>query len=552
VVNAELVRAVTERDAARGSCEAARAAAADAEAHVAAKAKELDDLVAAYRALGHENQRLAAAAKGLQRDLQRHTADSHSQADELQVARETVTRVEEENRQYVADLQAFERQADTLTRELHRLADAADSADTDRNTLASQLGAAKGVSLQTERSREALLRELAASDAAAAALKARLEEARGEVATLAQRLAAESDACGKLQALLETVRGEQHKVQVSHADAGKRGEVYLERAHTLEEQTATLRRQVAALTAAGAASSREMEELNTALTAAAAEAAAASVHRHGSDLAGFASRTAQAEATTAAQARAVAALEAERAALAQQLAVSQMEVAELHDALAHANGDLRHLTNLKMELEDNLVAAQRNEAAAVADKARAASDARADAEARAAADGQSVAAAVNARAAAAERRAVALEAELHAAAAATGRSAAAAADSVGDVAALHAEKQRLETVVARWEHDGLQLRREVTRLQLDANTLRQQVAAAGEGGGEDVERLKRALQRSEAKRDAVENDFRDLVAGLELSSGGMENTEAAAELLASKLDALQVHTHTHTHTHTQR
>ena len=41
-------------------------------------------------------------------------------AQELHAARETVTRVELENRQYVADLQAFERQADTLTRELHR------------------------------------------------------------------------------------------------------------------------------------------------------------------------------------------------------------------------------------------------------------------------------------------------------------------------------------------------------------------------------------------------------------------------------------------------
>jgi hypothetical protein len=76
--------------------------------------------VAAYKALGQENARLTAAAKGLERDLQRFTADGGALAAELHAARETVTRVEHENRQYVADLQAFERQADTLTREMHR------------------------------------------------------------------------------------------------------------------------------------------------------------------------------------------------------------------------------------------------------------------------------------------------------------------------------------------------------------------------------------------------------------------------------------------------
>ena len=109
-------------------------------------------------------------------------------------------------------------------------------------------------------------------------------------------------------------------------DSGKRSEVYLERAQTLEEATATLKRQVAALTSAGAASAREIEELKAALAAAAAEAAEASTTRNGTDVAGFAMRTAQAEATTQAQARAVAALEAERAALAQQLAVAQVSV----------------------------------------------------------------------------------------------------------------------------------------------------------------------------------------------------------------------------------
>jgi chromosome segregation ATPase len=213
-----------------------------------------------------------------------------------------------------------------IERRCGRLADAADAADSDRNTLASQLGAAKGVSMQTERSREALLRELAASDANAAALKARLEEARDEVTTLSQRLMAESEACTKLQSLLETMRSEQHKVELSQMDSGKRSEVYLERAQTAEEAMATLKRQVVALTSAGAASAREIEELKAALAAAAAEAAEAATTRNGADVAGFAMRTAEAEATTQAQARAVAALEAERAALAQQLAVAQVRV----------------------------------------------------------------------------------------------------------------------------------------------------------------------------------------------------------------------------------
>jgi chromosome segregation ATPase len=214
-----------------------------------------------------------------------------------------------------------------------------------------------------------------------------------------------------------------------------------------------------------------------------------------------------------------------------------MEITDLKDALEHANGDLRHLTNVKIELEDALAIAQRAEAAAVADKARAASDARAAATEA----GQSVAAAVNLRAAEAERRAAALEAELQSAARQAGRTAAVASEATEDVQALYEEKLRLEAALARAEAEVVELRRQITRLQAEATALRTAAASsAANPTPTDADELRQALEKSEAKRVMVENDFRDLVAGIQLSGDGAEDdTEAAAELLASKLDKLQ-------------
>ena len=95
-----------------------REAAARADAAARAARKEVDDVVGAYQELGAENRRLAAAATALERDGQRARLALDAGEAALAQAHARIRTVEGENKQYVVDLQAFERQADGLARAL--------------------------------------------------------------------------------------------------------------------------------------------------------------------------------------------------------------------------------------------------------------------------------------------------------------------------------------------------------------------------------------------------------------------------------------------------
>ena len=117
VVNAELLRISSERDQLAVELGEVREAAARADAAARAARKEVDDVVGAYQELGAENRRLAAAATALERDGQRARLALDAGEAALAQAHARIRTVEE-NKQYVVDLQAFERQADGLARAL--------------------------------------------------------------------------------------------------------------------------------------------------------------------------------------------------------------------------------------------------------------------------------------------------------------------------------------------------------------------------------------------------------------------------------------------------
>ena len=118
VVNAELLRISSERDQLAVELGEVREAAARADAAARAARKEVDDVVGAYQELGAENRRLAAAATALERDGQRARLALDAGEAALAQAHARIRTVEGENKQYVVDLQAFERQADGLARAL--------------------------------------------------------------------------------------------------------------------------------------------------------------------------------------------------------------------------------------------------------------------------------------------------------------------------------------------------------------------------------------------------------------------------------------------------
>jgi len=145
-----------------------------------------------------------------------------------------------------------------------------------------------------------------------------------------------------------------------------------------------------------------------------------------------------------------------------------------------------------------------------------------------------------------ERRAVALETELKSVSRTTGEAAATIKESEGELQEVRAERDRLLDLLSKVDLERSELNQQIMHLQGEASELRQAMrrgTSAGLSGHDtshssDSKSILCQLEKSEAKRVAVENDFRDLVAGLQLSSSA-EDSEAAGTVLAEKLNALQ-------------
>ena len=69
--------------------------------------------------------------------------------------------------------------------------------------------------MEVERSREAVLRKLAAADANVHMLKTRVDDAVSEKESLTHRLSLECNHARELQSLLEQARSVQHKVELN-------------------------------------------------------------------------------------------------------------------------------------------------------------------------------------------------------------------------------------------------------------------------------------------------------------------------------------------------
>ena len=81
--------------------------------------------------------------------------------------------MEGENKQYVVDLQAFEKQADGLSRALRLRERAGDGASKETEALRDQLAAATACAAELERAREQSQRDVAAAEASLHVARAR-------------------------------------------------------------------------------------------------------------------------------------------------------------------------------------------------------------------------------------------------------------------------------------------------------------------------------------------------------------------------------------------
>ena len=183
----------------------------------------------------------------------------------LAQAHARIRTVEGENKQYVVDLQAFERQADGLSRALAEAERAGDGASKETQALRDQLAAAQAVAAELERAREQSQRDVAAAEASLHVARARLADSQGEAETAGHRLRLETNRVRELEGLLASVRAREHKVEVSSADADARLTNVLERSRILEEQNHGLEKQIATLQSQREAAESEASRLRVAV-----------------------------------------------------------------------------------------------------------------------------------------------------------------------------------------------------------------------------------------------------------------------------------------------
>lgn len=263
IVNAELLRATSERDSAVVQSREAKAAQIAAEADAKAKSKELDDVVKAYQELGFENKRVVADMDDMERDLRRAKAALESSEAMLEQATERAKTAEAECKAHATDLQAYQRQVDNLTHLLENSARDKGEGMESHEALKTKLEASKAMLFDMERAKEMARRETAAAEANLMVLRSRLTDAQGDNETLKHKLRLESNRVKELESIVSALRTHEHRAITESGDSSQRSELLKERVSALQEQNHGLLTQVEAMKHERKSFVTEVERLRT-------------------------------------------------------------------------------------------------------------------------------------------------------------------------------------------------------------------------------------------------------------------------------------------------
>ena len=267
VVNSDIVKITVERDSLKSEAKTIRSQLSAAEQLVQAKERECRELAASYQELGAENRRMESATAQLDREAAERENRLKVQSDELASVRDALITAETESQQMMTDLQAYERQADSLTRALSGAENKADSGFREREALMEQLRVSKQTVLQLERARSGLQRDLATSEAHAEVMGARMEESSAEVLTLQHKVSLEQGRVKELEGLLASMRAKEHRQEVEGSILGSKSNSLISRNSMLEGQVTSQQQQIIVLEATREAQGREIQRLKASVLA---------------------------------------------------------------------------------------------------------------------------------------------------------------------------------------------------------------------------------------------------------------------------------------------
>eukprot|EP00798_Chlamydomonas_sp_ICE-L_P020112 gene20112-26838_t len=307
-----------QRDASEDALRRTSAKVSSTEKMVRAKEIEVEDLRRAYEALALESRRFQSTVAQLEREAALREASLKNRSEEASSLADANRDGQSQINQYVQDLQAFERQVDSLSRQLAKAENDSEEMVREREVLLEEIRSAQQVRLGLERHREDLQRQVASLDSQLAITRARLEDAGSESSSLGQRLAIERNRVAELEGLLAGMRAREYKSDLSSTKSGSQLALWQERNRILEEQVATMQHQVQALQKGRDAQDRELARLRNEALSLAASAATLEQQSH-SAVAKMAVQTSSLELGAKDQALALRSLREERDAFASQL-----------------------------------------------------------------------------------------------------------------------------------------------------------------------------------------------------------------------------------------
>ena len=179
-MNAELVKFAIELDLAISALNEMNVSKVEMDTSVKTIKKELEDVVVAYQDLVSEYRGLLAAGSALERAGQRAKIAQVTSEAALDKAFTRIKMLEERNSQFIIEIQAFERQVESLSRSLTDSKLNGIGANQEISDLHERLAASHALAMELGRAREQAQRELVAAESSLHVMRKRLIDSQDE------------------------------------------------------------------------------------------------------------------------------------------------------------------------------------------------------------------------------------------------------------------------------------------------------------------------------------------------------------------------------------
>lgn len=248
-VNAELTSTAKERDDLKNLLDQSRARENEANGKARAKAQEVEQIMESYQELSSENRRLHASTNHLARRVETAAREAESFKRERDEQADRANKAEEYTNTLLTDLQAYQLEAERLSRQLREMDQAGEEQSNEERKIADELHNARSAMNEVELARQEARRDAAAWEARANSLHAQLNDALSDAQSKKKQALSESARCRELESLLEKTRWRLHlkHTRPEQQEDQEQSKSTTETASSLRERSEALQKRCEAL-----------------------------------------------------------------------------------------------------------------------------------------------------------------------------------------------------------------------------------------------------------------------------------------------------------------